>query len=82
MPALVNMRVGSFLTTIGADGTIVCPFDLKNSKKLFRISLDVMFMYVFLCFGMFFGTVRNVLSELTAKIRFLNEKRLTLHELL
>ena len=33
MPALVNIKVGSFLTVMGADGTIVCSFDLKNSKN-------------------------------------------------
>lgn len=44
MPALVNMSVGSFLTTMGADGTIWCCFDLKNSRNLLRISLDVIIM--------------------------------------
>ena len=51
MPALVNIRVGSFLTTMGADGTMVsflttmgadgtmvCSFERKKSKKLFLIS--------------------------------------------
>jgi hypothetical protein len=27
MPLLMNMSVGSPFTTIGADGTITCPFD-------------------------------------------------------
>ena len=38
MPALVNIRVGSFLTTMGADGTMACSFERKKSKKLFLIS--------------------------------------------
>jgi hypothetical protein len=38
MPELVNINVGSFFTTIGADGTISCPLDLKKSKKVRRIS--------------------------------------------
>ncbi len=42
MPALVNIRVGSFLTTMGADGTIVCPFAAKKSVKVFLICLTVM----------------------------------------
>lgn len=33
MPALVNISVGSPLTTIGAEGTIACPFDSKKSRK-------------------------------------------------
>ena len=41
MPALVNIKVGSSLTTIGADGTIACDFDLKKSKYLERISFEV-----------------------------------------
>jgi hypothetical protein len=41
MPALVNIRVGSFLTTIGADGTIRCDLLAKKSKKALRISLAV-----------------------------------------
>ena len=38
MPALVNISVGSFLTTMGADGTMVCSLERKKSKKLFLIS--------------------------------------------
>ena len=34
IPELVNINVGSFFTTIGADSTISCCFDLKNSKNL------------------------------------------------
>ena len=41
MPALVNIRVGSFFTTIGAEGTISCPFDLKKSRNCCRISAEV-----------------------------------------
>ena len=43
MPALVNIRVGSFFTTIGADGTMRCSLFLKNSKKDLRNSSGVMF---------------------------------------
>jgi hypothetical protein len=41
MPALVNISVGSFFTTIGAEGTMMCPFDLKKSKNVCRISFAV-----------------------------------------
>src|ERR1700730_10229361 len=41
IPALVNINVGSFFTTIGADGTIICPFDAKKSRKAWRISVAV-----------------------------------------
>lgn len=41
IPALVNIRVGSFLMTIGAEGTTVWPFDLKKSRYIFLISFDV-----------------------------------------
>jgi hypothetical protein len=43
MPALVNIKVGSFFTTIGADWTIVCPLLSKKSKNCLRISADVMY---------------------------------------
>ena len=33
MPALVNMRVGSFFSTMGAEGRIWCSFSLKKSKN-------------------------------------------------
>ena len=46
MPALVNIRVGSFFTTIGADGTTVCPLEAKNSRNCLRISLDVIDFFV------------------------------------
>jgi hypothetical protein len=32
--------VGSFFTTIGAEGTIKCSFEAKKSKKDCRICLD------------------------------------------
>jgi hypothetical protein len=38
IPALVNISVGSFFTTMGAEGTIVCPLDRKKSRKAARIS--------------------------------------------
>src|SRR5690606_12175736 len=37
MPELVNSRVGSLPGTSGADGTIVCPLPLKNSRKSLRM---------------------------------------------
>ena len=41
MPAFVNINVGSSFTTIGAEGTMACPFDLKKSRNLSRISAQV-----------------------------------------
>ena len=41
MPAVVNISVGSFLTTMGAEGTMVCPLLAKKSVKVFLISLTV-----------------------------------------
>src|ERR1700730_18150645 len=38
MPALVNNNVGSFPGTSELEGTTECPFFLKNSRKLARIS--------------------------------------------
>jgi hypothetical protein len=38
MPELVNNKVGSFFTTIGADGTMTCPLDAKKSKNCCLIS--------------------------------------------
>ena len=49
MPALVNMSVGSPLTTIGAEGTIACSFDAKKSRKARRISFDSI-IYRFILF--------------------------------
>jgi len=37
IPELVNNKVGSFFRTIGADGTIWCPFFLKNSRNVLRM---------------------------------------------
>jgi len=34
----VNSNVGSFFMTMGAEGTIVCPFDWKKSRNFFLIS--------------------------------------------
>jgi hypothetical protein len=34
----VNFNVGSFFTTIGAEETIVCPFDTKKSRNFVLIS--------------------------------------------
>ena len=44
MPALVNMSVGSPLTTIGAEGTILWPFEAKKSRNCFLISFDVIYL--------------------------------------
>jgi hypothetical protein len=51
MPAFVNKSVGSFFTTIGADGTIWCPLLLKKSRKICRISTEVMVLYVYIFSG-------------------------------
>jgi len=40
MPALVNISVGSPLTTIGAEGTITWPLLSKKSRKARRILFD------------------------------------------
>jgi len=39
----VNISVGSFFTTIGAEGTIWCALSAKKAKKARRISLSVIF---------------------------------------
>ena len=44
MPALVNNSVGSFLITIGAEGTIACPLDAKKSKN-FCLMSELVIMY-------------------------------------
>lgn len=54
MPALVNISVGSFLTTIGAEDTMVCPFDAKKSVKVFLISFEVMLVFLIWCKISFF----------------------------
>jgi len=38
---LVNINVGSFFTTIGAEGTIWCPLDAKKSRNILRIFVDI-----------------------------------------
>jgi hypothetical protein len=45
IPALVNINVGSPLITIGADGTILCPFFLKNSLNESLISIEVIIIF-------------------------------------
>src|SRR5258705_13470321 len=47
MPELTNSSVGSLAGTSGLEGTMVWPFERKNSRKLERISLD--FMESFYC---------------------------------
>jgi hypothetical protein len=48
MHALVNINVGSSLITIGAEGTMACPFDSKNFLYESRISFAVIiFIYDF-----------------------------------
>ena len=46
IPALVNISVGSFFTTIGAEGTIMCPLDAKKSRNFCLISFDVIIMTI------------------------------------
>ena len=41
MPAFVNISVGSSFITMGADGTMVCPFEAKNCLNDSLISLAV-----------------------------------------
>ena len=45
MPLLLNISVGSFFTTIGADGTISCPLDLKKSKNVCLTLRDSISMF-------------------------------------
>jgi len=45
MPALVNIRVGSFLFTMGAEGTILCCFEIKKSRNVRLICCAVMVCY-------------------------------------
>lgn len=40
IPALVNNKLGSFFITIGADGTMLCCFDLKKFRNSCLIALD------------------------------------------
>jgi hypothetical protein len=40
IPEFTNSNVGSFLVTIGADGTMECDFSLKKFKKVSLTSLD------------------------------------------
>jgi hypothetical protein len=42
MPLLINISVGSFFTTIGAEDTIWCPLSRKKSKNACLISAEVM----------------------------------------
>ena len=44
IPAFVNNKVGSFFTTIGAEGTIWCCLEAKKSKYFCRISAAVNIM--------------------------------------
>lgn len=58
MPALVNISVGSFFTTIGADGKMTCPFEWKKSRKACRISaLVIIFANVL---GLIFAVYRAI----------------------
>jgi hypothetical protein len=47
MPELTNSSVGSFAGTSELDGTMLCPFEWKYSRKPVRISFD--FMQRFYC---------------------------------
>jgi hypothetical protein len=46
MPALVNIKVGSSLMIIGADGTISWPLFLKNVKNVLRTCAGDMLLQV------------------------------------
>ena len=58
IPALVNIRVGSFFTTIGAEGTISCPFEWKKSIKACRIAALVIIIAAVL--GLIFAVYRAI----------------------
>src|SRR5690606_27931163 len=61
IPELLNINVGSFFTTMGADGTIKWFLLLKKSKKLLRISLDC------IVFTKFDTTSKNTIFYLKKK---------------
>ncbi|MNE51250.1 hypothetical protein D3C80_1458700 [compost metagenome] len=42
IPELTNINVGSFFTTNGAEGTILCPLLSKKSKNALRTDLESM----------------------------------------
>jgi hypothetical protein len=44
MPEFTNSSVGSFAGTSELEGTIVCPFERKYSRKPERISFDFITM--------------------------------------
>src|SRR5690606_41587257 len=62
IPAFVNINVGSFFTTTGADGTILCPLLLKKSKKAWRISLLVIYFVNILLANLLKIDVKRVLK--------------------
>jgi hypothetical protein len=51
MPELVNIRVGSFLTTKGAEGTMWWPLDWKKSRNFRRISCEFIQKGIKVIFG-------------------------------
>jgi len=74
IPLLLNIKVGSFLTTIGADGTISCPFDLKKSKNVCLTLRDSITVICALCFlSIFFLSPLSILifAKILPKIRML-----------
>jgi hypothetical protein len=50
MPELVNSSVGSFLSTNGAEGTILCPLFSKKSRNFCRIEAAFITSEVILAF--------------------------------
>jgi hypothetical protein len=52
MPALVKSKLGSFFTTIGAEGTMACPLDAKKSKNCCLISGLVIISLILGCIGL------------------------------
>ncbi len=56
MPAFINIRVGSFFVTIGAEGTILWPLETKKSKNVFltwedfiQCYFNILLLIVFIC---------------------------------
>jgi hypothetical protein len=46
IPALVNIRVGSFFMTMGAEGTTLCVLEAKKSKNCCLTSKDFMSNFI------------------------------------
>src|SRR5258706_15566411 len=69
MPALVNMSVGSFFITIGAEGTISCPLEAKKSRNVLEIFFVIILKKKVLV-ALFNFFKKFILALLAAKFNF------------